>query len=52
MLISHLDERRTKTKGELLKRKNFVTQIHPTTNTKINNLRETASAQNQPKNLT
>lgn len=33
MLISHLDERRTKTKGELLKRKNFVTLIHPTTNT-------------------
>ena len=33
MLISPLDERRTKTKGELLKRKNFVTQIHPTTNT-------------------
>lgn len=35
MLISHLDERRTKTKtkGELLKRKNFVTLIHPATNT-------------------
>ena len=51
MLISHLDERKTK-KGELLKRKNFVTLIHLTTNTNKNNLRETAPAQNQPKNLT
>ena len=40
MLICHLDERKTKTKGELLKRKNFVTAIHLTTNTNKYNLRE------------
>ena len=34
------DERKTKTKGELLKRKNFVTAIHLTTNTNKYNLRE------------
>ena len=45
MLISHLDERKTKTKGKLLKRKNFVTVIHLTTNTNKYNLRETAPAQ-------
>ena len=44
MLISHLDERKTKTKGELLKRKNFITLIHPTTNTNKKQSRRNCSS--------